>query len=141
MGKSQRKISRGFVTLLLGVFLLLLVAKILLPAGNFTTKAKIVNTRSEEAKIASALKERAIKIDVPTNIDAGFIYHTLFGTNSYNSDRTNAQGEFFDFWQTPYQFEIVARTNFIVHSAGPNKKFGDADDIIYNSVSKDFVKP
>lgn len=126
---------------MLGVFLLWLVAEMLFPAGDFTTKAKIVNTRSEEAKIASTLTERAMKIDVLTNIDAGFIYRSLLVTNSYNSYRTNAQGEFFDLWQTPYQFEIVARTNFIVHSTGPNKKFGDADDIIFNSVSNNFVKP
>ena len=41
----------------------------------------------------------------------------------------------------PYQIQIVAQTNFVIRSAGPNKKFGDADDIVFNSVSNDFVKP
>jgi hypothetical protein len=141
MDKSQWEISPGFITLLLGVFLLCLIAEMLLPAGNFTTKAKIVNTRSEEAKITSALKERTMKNDAPTNIDVDFIYHALFGTNSYSSHRTNTQGEILDLWQMPYQIEIVARTNFVVRSAGPDNKFGDADDIIFNSVSNDFVKP
>jgi hypothetical protein len=44
-------------------------------------------------------------------------------------------------WQTPYRFELLGPTNFIIHSAGLNQKFGDADDIIFNSASNDFVKP
>jgi len=55
--------------------------------------------------------------------------------------RTNAMGEWLDWWRTPYQIKIVATTNFIIQSAGSNKIFGDADDIIFNSVSNDFVKP
>jgi len=50
-------------------------------------------------------------------------------------------GEWLDWWRTPYQIKIVATTNFIIQSAGSNKIFGDADDIIFNSVSNDFVKP
>jgi hypothetical protein len=41
----------------------------------------------------------------------------------------------------PFQIEITPPTNFVVRSAGPDKKFGDADDIIFNSVSNGFVKP
>jgi len=54
---------------------------------------------------------------------------------------TNENGELLDVWQTPYQIAVVSRTNFIIHSAGRDQKFGDADDIIFNSVSNDFVKP
>ena len=96
---------------------------------------------NETKQLASALKQRAIETGELTNFDNGFIYHALFGANSYHSDRTNAQGELFDLWKTPYQIEILEQTNFIVRSAGPNKKFGDADDIIFNSSSNGFVKP
>ena len=51
------------------------------------------------------------------------------------------QEELFDFWHTPYQVKIIAQTNFTIRSAGPNKIFGDADDIIFNSASNNFVKP
>jgi hypothetical protein len=54
---------------------------------------------------------------------------------------TNENGELLDVWQTPYQIEIISQTNFIVHSAGRDQKFGDADDIIFNSASNNFVKP
>ena len=46
-----------------------------------------------------------------------------------------------DPWETPYQIEFSKQTNFIIRSAGKDKIFGDADDIIFNSVSNDFVKP
>ncbi len=47
----------------------------------------------------------------------------------------------FDPWKTPYQFQFLEETNFIICSAGKDKTFGTADDIIFNSISNDFVKP
>ena len=41
-----------------------------------------------------------------------------------------------DAWQTPYKIELFGQTNFVVHSAGKDKIFGDADDIIFNSLSQ-----
>jgi hypothetical protein len=49
--------------------------------------------------------------------------------------------EMVDPWETPYQIEFFQQTNFILRSAGKDKIFGDADDIIFNSISNDFVKP
>jgi len=49
--------------------------------------------------------------------------------------------EMVDPWETPYQIEFFQQTNFVIRSAGKDKIFGDADDIIFNSVSNDFVKP
>ena len=46
-----------------------------------------------------------------------------------------------DPWKTPYKIEFFQQTNFIICSAGKDKIFDDADDIIFNSVSNDFVKP
>ena len=55
--------------------------------------------------------------------------------------QTNTVGEILDFWNVPYRIVPAGPTNFIVHSAGKNRTFGDADDIIFNSRSKNFVKP
>jgi hypothetical protein len=41
----------------------------------------------------------------------------------------------------PFQIQVIGTTNFIFHSAGVDKKFGDTDDIIFNSLSNTFVKP
>ena len=46
-----------------------------------------------------------------------------------------------DPWETPYQIQFFQQTNYIIRSAGKDKNFGDADDIIFNSVSNNFVKP
>ena len=57
---------------------------------------------------------------------------------------TNAAGLLTDPWETPYQIEIKSGTNshhLHIRSAGPNRTFGDNDDITFNSVSNDFVKP
>jgi len=49
--------------------------------------------------------------------------------------------EIVDSWGTPYKIEFSQQTNFIIRSAGKNKIFGDADDIIFNSASNGFAKP
>jgi len=46
-----------------------------------------------------------------------------------------------DPWGTPYAVSFPVTNSFIISSAGPNKKFGDKDDIIFNSISNNFVKP
>jgi hypothetical protein len=109
-------------------------------------KAKIIFTHFETKEIATVLKQHAIEIGGLTNIDNNFVFQAVFGTDetinlNYHSEQTNSQGQVLDCWKTPYQIEILMRTNFVVTSAGPDKIFGDADDIIFNSASNDFVKP
>jgi hypothetical protein len=70
----------------------------------------------------------------------GFAFATGLTTNLFFKP-INSKGELLDVWNTPYQVKIEAQPNFIVRSAGPNKNFGDADDIIFNSASNGFVKP
>lgn len=90
------------------------------------------------------LQENAFKFGGLTNISKEFILGSFHTTNKYQysfTSYTNASGELIDIWQTPYRIELIGPTNFIIRSAGKNQKFGDADDIIFNSVSNDFVKP
>ena len=49
--------------------------------------------------------------------------------------------EMVDPWGTSYQIEFSQQTNFVIRSAGKDKIFGDADDIVYNSASNSIVKP
>jgi hypothetical protein len=106
------------------------------------SRAKILNTRNDVKQIASVLKQREMETGNLTNIDNSFIFHALFGTNDFRFGyRTNFQGEVLDIWETPYKIEFFQQTNFIIRSAGKDKIFGDADDIIFNSASNDFVKP
>jgi hypothetical protein len=64
----------------------------------------------------------------------------LFYLKPWNTHTNKFEG-FLDNWGMPLRMKMVAATNFIIRSAGPNQKYGDADDIIFNSVSNDFVKP
>ena len=77
-----------------------------------------------------------------TNLNQQFILDSLSAMNQNQFwIKTNASGEMIDIWQTPYRIELVGRTNFVISSAGKNRKFGDKDDIVFNSASNDFVKP
>ena len=49
-------------------------------------------------------------------------------------------GEFLDPWGTPYQIEFTGQTNYCIRSASINLKFGDKDDIVYDSSRQDFIK-
>ena len=135
----------GFLWFLLGCLLFSLILPSLLPEPSARKKARIVITRFEAKQISSGLKQRAADVGGLTNIDNSLIFQAIFGTNGlhrdYYSERTNSQGEVLDWWKTPYQVQIFDRTNFVVRSAGPNRKFGDMDDIVFNSVSNGFVKP
>ena len=102
----------------------------------------IIATRFGERSMALLLCDRALAIGGLTNINNQFVLDSLFTTNETPSRfNTNKTGEVVDVWDTPYRIELVGRTNFIINSAGKNRKFGDQDDIVFNSVSNDFVKP
>jgi len=84
------------------------------------------------------LEGQASEIGGLTNINNQFVLNSLFSTGKNQIwFSTNAAGEVIDIWQTPYQIKLVGQTNFNISSAGPNKKFGDADDIIFNSASNE----
>jgi type II secretory pathway pseudopilin PulG len=49
--------------------------------------------------------------------------------------------EMADPWGTPYAISFSSTNSFVISSAGKDKVFGDKDDIVFNSVSNDIVKP
>jgi hypothetical protein len=143
------KIGLGFV----GLFFLLLVVGALFPlSGNrFRNGAKRVSTRNEIKTMTWMLDDYIKSNDhLPVGRNAAII-SALSAT--YTNDfhpfipgptsglLTNSSGELVDYWQVPFQIQIVGTTNFIFRSAGKDKIFSNADDIIFNSVSNDFVKP
>ncbi len=44
--------------------------------------------------------------------------------------RVNGKGELIDVWDTPYFFHQLSRTEMEIHSAGPDKTMGTADDLV-----------
>jgi hypothetical protein len=145
MDKSQVRVRPGFWLGLLAVFAFLCwLVDSGVPTEKEKTKAKVLETLGEERSMGELLEEKASKVGGLTNIPKEFILNPFLTTNKYRgisfTTHTNALGELIDIWQTPFQIKLAGETNFIISSAGPNKKFGDADDIIFNSVSN-FVKP
>lgn len=57
------------------------------------------------------------------------------------ADFINTNGDFLDPWHMPYYVSFPNTNTFIITSGGKDKNFGTKDDIIFNSVSNDFVKP
>jgi hypothetical protein len=148
MDKSQMRVRPGF---LLGLFAFLASFGWFISTGVPTekdkTKAKMILTRVEERIMAESLQENASKTGELTNISPRFIFESFVTTNKSEfplppfATRTNSTGQFVDIWQTPYRFELVKPANFIIHSAGPNRQIGDADDVVFNSASNGFVRP
>jgi hypothetical protein len=75
-------------------------------------------------------------------------FEKLFGDNPKRIEflrpqnmSINQAGELLDPWGTPYVINFPSTNSFVVLSAGKDKIFGDADDIIFHSVSNDFVNP
>jgi hypothetical protein len=147
MNKSQMRMPPGFLLIFsLAIFALLgwlVVSGV--PTEREKAKAKVLETLVEERSMGELLKEKASKVGGLTNIPNEFILNPFLVTNKYSgisfATRTNALGELIDFWQTPFQIKFAEQTNFIIRSAGPNRIFGDADDIIFNSASNDIVMP
>jgi hypothetical protein len=131
------RIRPAFLWTLLGFFLFVLILAGIFLNGNGPVNGTILYTMLETKDIAFALKQHTTETGNLTNIDKNYIFQAIYGTNypnrPYGYGGTNSQGDMLDFWGTPFQYKILTGTNFIIHSAGPNKNFGDADDIIFNS--------
>ena len=139
--KQANRARLAFYVILLLILALFIVMLLSPNNGHAKLKAEIMRTHYEENDIATVLRQQAIETKTLSNINNSFIFQALLNQSGDYENRTNTQGEILDVFETPYQIEIKPPTNFVIHSAGPNKKFDDADDIIFNSVSNDFVKP
>lgn len=113
------------------------------PTEKDKAKAMTLQTRWEERMMAEMLTEKAIKAGGMRNLTKEFVLTALRTTDPQFSFaiRTNVSSDVVDTWHTPFRIRVVGATNFMIISAGPNLKFGDGDDIIFNGASNDFVKP
>jgi hypothetical protein len=145
MNQSELRVRPGFLLGLFAIFAFFVCLGLALfgvPTETEKIKAQSVATMSDERIISSSLEESANSVGGLTNLNRQFILDSVFADNQHRMWlHTNGPGDLIDIWQTPYQIEMHDQTNFIIHSAGPNRIFGDADDIVYNSASNGFVKP
>jgi hypothetical protein len=148
MNKTEWQISRGFVRLL-AVCLLLWICLWYFVFPNLVGggPAKIPRARMDEEQLFMGIQNyRQIVGSYPTG-EFSNIISVLAGNNPQKIVFLNFRqspehpNEMADPWNTPYKIDFSQQTNFVIRSAGKNKIFGDADDIIFNSASNDFVKP
>lgn len=150
MGKLERQISRGIVTGFLFCFLLWLIAEILLPVNPRPSKKQLqrIRCQSEISEIATGFeKYKTTYQDYPSG-NKFTLWKQLSGDNpqkiifaSIKASSINTNGDFVDPWETPFAINFPSTNSFVISSAGPDKIFGNADDIIFNSASNNFVKP
>ena|SRR5277367_4255104 len=129
------KVYLAWLALLL---FLVIVGSILNPSPNRQVSAKNYKTRSDEKFIAFMLKNQSVDINWLASNE--FVLSSNPVRDNFGFG-TNHSGAMVDVWQTPYKIELLGQTNFVIRSAGKDKIFGTTDDIIFNSISNDFVKP
>ena len=87
--------------------------------------------------LADAMNQHRLKYgEYPTG-DVGMVVNVLTGDNldqvSFLDPRRfrflNEKKEPVDFWRTPYRIETNSTNGLSIRSAGPNRRFGDADDL------------
>lgn len=110
--------------------------------------AKIPRARMEERQLLLSMQNYRDTFGSYPAGEVTNILRTLGGENpkklkfiNLGIQSTNASGEFIDPWKTPYRIVFDGTNRVTISSAGIDRVFGDADDIIFSSVSNTFVKP
>jgi len=131
----------------LAFLMVLILIGMFFPVVGSRSAGKKVLCRLEESDLNRALLQYGKDIgNYPTGENSNIV-RILSGDNppktrSLSFRRTpEHQNEIVDPWETPCKIEFSHQTNFVIRSAGKNKVFGAAADIIFNSRSNDFVKP
>jgi hypothetical protein len=131
----------------LAAFVILILVAMMLPVRTGSRPGKNVLCRMRLTDLRTALTTYHDKYLIYPDGGNSNIIGALAGDNPqkivflYFTRYASHPNEMVDPWETPYQIDFLQPTNFIISSAGKNKIFGDKDDIIFNSVSNDFVKP
>lgn len=142
------RIRPGFLLGLFIVFVIIpCVVSLFLPTFGGPGSAGRARTRREVIAINVALRQRGFgwldtqfQLGLDQSIPAAFFGSTNRGILIHAS-KTNLNGELLDHWRTPYRIKVNIQTNYVIRSAGQNRKFGDKDDIVFDSLKNDFVKP
>ena len=111
--------------------------------GEFQIKCQI-----ELASLGTALDAYQSKYSVFPKGNAVEIVKALLGDNpkrikfiNIGANNLSATGEFLDPWKTPFAIKFSPTNSFILSSAGKDKIWGSKDDIIFDSILNNFVKP
>ncbi len=145
MAESPRKkpvvTIYGVVVLL--IVLALLAASVLSPLGGIQlTAAKKMSMYNKFNQVQAAVLSYYTEYSVyPVAANSATLVRMLDGTSgvgnsrqitfvSFKASDLNAKGELLDPWGRPLQISVDSDGNIKARSAGPDKTFGTADDIV-----------
>ena len=131
-----------------GCALLLVCLYLFTPLFSVAGRSKADTTRLEEAELANAIVRYATVFQKFPADDNAALTKALTGDNPQKflflnlvETSTNKEGQLVDIWSTPYKFTFNSTNRFKIISAGDNRTFGDADDIVFDSKLNNFAKP
>jgi hypothetical protein len=131
---SMRILCGVLIALALAIFVFVIVNRPI-------HEAAVADEARSTMSTAALLIKQNVAANGTSSIRDGPVYSSLLEPGRFRASQTNVHGEVVDSWKTPLQVEFLDSTNFILISAGPMGKFGDWDDIIFNSISNAFVNP
>jgi type II secretory pathway pseudopilin PulG len=140
---------RFLFKVLVVLILMIVLAALLMPVNPRPSKKQLQRIRCqfEIMDLAVGFEKYKTTYQVYPSGNKLLVWKQLSGDNPQKiifapikAGSINTNGDFLDPWGTPYAMNFSSTNNFVISSAGKDKIFGDADDIIFNSVSNDFVK-
>jgi hypothetical protein len=142
MKSATRILVTAGILLVAGVFILLLLNNpIHKPAPKAICRLQLLSVKFAMEGYASKYT------NYPTGTQTQVI-KTLCGNNPQRYEfldirifKFNSEEEALDPWGTPLVISFSSTNSFVISSAGQDKIWSTRDDIIFNSVSNDFVKP
>jgi hypothetical protein len=112
-----------------------IIAYIVLPHRSGSERPRIPRGQAEIRNLDTAFNHFHAYYEIFPQGTNAEVLRILLGENprkvvffGANSNKFNSQREFLDPWETPYKIK-VEQTNYMIRSAGPNKIFGDKDDL------------
>jgi hypothetical protein len=139
--------SKAIIIISAATLVALFFLALLMPASR-PSRSKSVRCRVNLMMLRSGIENYQNEFGSYPTGDSMQILKKLLGDNPQKikflrpeNMSLNQAGEFLDPWGTPYVISFSSTNSFVISSAGKDKIFGDTDDIIFNSISNDFVKP
>ena len=131
-----------------GCVLLLICLYLFTPLFGVANRSKADTTRLEELELAKAIARYATVFQkFPADNNAA-LTKNLTGDNPQQvtflnlvETSTNKEGQLVDIWSTPYKFVFDSANKFSITSAGDDRSFGDADDVVFDSSSTNLAAP
>ena len=141
----MKKLSPKLVMAFIAFGVLCICLLFLFPDGG---KSKMPSARQEMNGLNAALSlYRTSFGQYPTGTKAE-ILRAIMGDNPQHRSLAKVSprlispaGELCDTWGTPYEIQFEGANSFTIISAGPDRKFGTSDDVIFDSLKNEFMKP